>query len=113
MKKYIYLTLVSFSVTLAAVIGWRLSSDALTLAAGVVLGILTMVPALLALTWAVRFLSRAQPNPGQSAQPPVVVVGGMPATAPPSQLSQPPASPLPPPPPPTQRHWEMRVYDEL
>ena len=112
MKKYLSLTLVSFSATLAAVIGWRLSNDALALVAGVLLGILTMIPALLALVWAIRTVTRSQPTTGQQAQSPVIVVGGMPTHASLPQQAAPPPGPLPPPPPPAQRHWEMRVYDE-
>jgi len=114
MKKYLSLTLVSFSVTLAAVIGWRLSQDALALVAGVLLGILAMIPALVALTWAIRTLTRVQtPVSHAASQPPVVVVGGgMPTHASLPQQTAPPPGPLPPPPPPAQRHWEMRVYDE-
>lgn len=87
MKRVIAICVGVFCITMAVVLGYRLSADALAIIAGVVLGILGSIPVSLLLAWALS--RRQEPLPGQQpsapAYPPVVVVqpgGSLPGWAP-------------------------------
>ena len=94
-----------FAVTLAVVIGLRVSADALAMIVGVILGVLAGVPTTFLLTWAV-LRGRLQGDgvsPAASQQPPVVLINATdrpPAVSTPVAL--PAASTLP-----TARRWTM------
>ncbi len=97
MKHTLIAILVAATITLVGVLSFRLSIDALALIAGVLLGIIALVPTLLIGALVLRRVLERQET-GQhtartSAQPPVIVVsGGVPSTwLPPAQ--QQPASP--------------------
>lgn len=118
MKKFLSLLILSSSVTITAIIAWRLSADALALIAGVLLGILAMSPALLMAMWLARGAVRDRERQTPSAYPPIIVTGGAPLGLPAQHASHPqqrqpsidPSSSPPSVPPP--RRWEMRVYGE-
>jgi hypothetical protein len=75
---------VAFVVTLAVVIGQRLSDQAMAVLAGAVCGVGASIPTSLLIVWVARRRQEAQPTqPAPGVYPPVVVV-------------QPPAQPGPP-----------------
>ncbi len=81
MKKFLFLAGIAFTVTLAVVIGTRLSSDAMAIVVGIVCGVLASIPTTAILVWVLRQRDRqieaqlSQRGPfGQ--YPPVVVVNG-------------------------------------
>ncbi len=78
MKRVLLLTSATFSVTLAIILGLRVSTDALAVMVGVILGILASLPMTLLLAY---FLLRHRPQNEQGAYPsgqypPVVVING-------------------------------------
>lgn len=82
MKKYLLIGGAIFPITLAIVVGVRMSSDAMAVIIGIIFGLLASVPTSLMLVWTLRqrdkqleaqFQGR---SPGQ--YPPVVVVNGQP-----------------------------------
>ncbi|MEM7343104.1 MAG: hypothetical protein AAF485_02585 [Chloroflexota bacterium] len=79
MKRFVYIICIIFAVSLAVVIGIRLSADALAVVMGVVLGILATIPTagLVAYIFSRQF-TRVERMPYQMSpqQPPVVVVNG-------------------------------------
>lgn len=81
MKQFFYIVGVTFAVTLAVVIGIRLSSDAMAIVLGVVCAVLASVPSSLVLIWVLRQRDRQlEAQLGQMRQygqyPPIVVVNG-------------------------------------
>jgi len=101
MKKFFMLISVVFSVTLAVVIGTRISADAIAVIVGIVCGVLATVPTGVIIAWIVRQRDRQFELQASQSRfgnyPPVVVVNGQgtngygsPATAPLPLLSGPP-----------------------
>ena len=82
-KMIVTLTLLAFGVTLAIVIGQRMSSEAMAVLMGVVAGVAASIPTSLIVVWiAAKFMLKpAQPTP---VEPPRVVV-----------MQQPPSQPAP------------------
>lgn len=80
MKKFLFVVGVVFAITLAIVLGLKMSSDALAVIVGVVSGVLASVPTSAILVWVLRQRDRqieAQMGQGYSGHyPPVVVVNG-------------------------------------
>ncbi len=80
MKRFLFIAGLLFSITLAVVVGLRLSVDALAIIIGIVCGMLASVPPTLILFWVLRRQEREmKAHLGQSAverYPPVVVVNG-------------------------------------
>jgi hypothetical protein len=81
MKRTVAIVGAVFAVTLAVLIGTRMSADALGVVVGIVCGVLASVPTSLVLVWVlVRRTQReggevgARPGMGSSPYPPVVVV---------------------------------------
>lgn len=80
MSKILSIAGVVFAVTLAAVIGVRLSADAMAVVVGIVCGVLASIPTTAILVWVLRqrdkqFEAQWQRN-GLGSYPPVVVVNG-------------------------------------
>ena len=77
MKTIITVIAVAAVVTLVGVVSYRLSSDALAIIIGVVLGLAALIPTLVMMA---IFLRRGQgdeePKPMYQPQPPVIVVSG-------------------------------------
>lgn len=80
MKSFLFAVGIMFAVTLAAVIGLRMSPDALAVIVGVASGVLASVPTSAILVWVLRQRDKqieAQFGRAASAYyPPVVVVNG-------------------------------------
>ena len=81
MKKFLYVIGVGFAVTLAVVIGTRLSPDAMAVVVGIVCGVLASIPMTAILVWTLRVRDKqleAQLTPQRlmGQYPPVVVVNG-------------------------------------
>lgn len=97
-RSLLYFCLLSFVVTLALIIGWRLSDQAMAVIIGVVAGVVASIPTSLIVVWlALRarpsfppetVWSAAEPNvAAPAAQPQVIFVQATPA-APASPSSQ-------------------------
>jgi len=88
---------VAFSATLAIVVGYRMSAEAMAVVVGVVCGVLAGIPASLLILWAIGRRERREERTG--LYPPVVVINpGTPMhTSPQFQSLWPPAltSPTP------------------
>jgi len=81
MKKFVMVISAAFAVTLAIVIGTRLSPDAMAVVVGIVCGVLASIPMTAILVWTLRVRDRqleAQLGPQRmmGQYPPVVVVNG-------------------------------------
>lgn len=81
MKKFLFVVGVAFAITLAVVIGTRLSSDAMAVVVGIVCGVLASIPTSAILVWVLRVRDKqleAQIGAGRGygQYPPVVVVNG-------------------------------------
>jgi hypothetical protein len=96
MKKIIALAAIAFGITLAFVLGYKLSADALAILFGVILGVLATIPLGLILIW---FISRQQAQLFAALQrqtslnqayPPVVVVSPGPGASLPQSPARPP-----------------------
>ncbi len=78
MKKALIPSIVVVVAVLAGVVSYRLSTDALALIVGVMLGLLVMVPVLAVLIWVLRGQVRGATDgayrPSASPPPPVIVV---------------------------------------
>ncbi len=78
MKKFLFVSSLAFSVTLAVVVGIRMSPDALAVIIALVSGVLASVPTSVILVWVLRQRDKqieAQLNQGRPGHyPPVVVV---------------------------------------
>ncbi len=83
MKKYVLIGGALFPITLALILGLRMSADAMAVIIGIIFGLLASVPTSLMLVWTLRQRDKqieAQlqgRSPGH--YPPVVVVNGQPA----------------------------------
>ncbi len=73
MKKLVALILIAFAVTLAVVVGNRMSTDAMAVVIGIVCGVGAGIPTSL-LIMAVASRREAKEERGQAAFPPVVIV---------------------------------------
>ena len=81
MKKFLFIIGVVFAVTLAAVMGLRMSPDAMAVVIGIICGVLASIPTSALLVWVMRQRDRqleTQLGPARqySQFPPVVVVNG-------------------------------------
>jgi hypothetical protein len=82
MKRFFGGTFVVFMITLAVVIGTRISADAMALLIGIVCGVLASVPTSMILVWMLRQREKQFELQMQAGQlrmgqyPPVVVVNG-------------------------------------
>jgi len=81
MKKFMLVSGTLFAVTLAIVIGVRLSADAMAVVVGIVAGVLASVPMSIVLVWTLRVRDRQLETQfgngrGMGQYPPVVVVNG-------------------------------------
>ena len=81
MKKFLYLAGIGFVVTLAVVVGVRMSPDAMAVVVGIVCGVLASIPTSAILVWTLRVRDKqieAQLGQGRGygQYPPVVVVNG-------------------------------------
>ncbi len=82
MKKFLLLAGLLFSVSLAIVIGLRMSADAMAVIIGIIFGLIASVPTSLMLVWSMRQRDKqleTQFGQGRGAYgqfPPVVVVNG-------------------------------------
>lgn len=100
MKKFVLVSGTLFTITLAIVIGVRLSADAMAVVVGIVAGVLASVPMSLVLVWTLRVRDRqleaqlgGNRGYGFGQYPPVVVVngqGGYGQTSGPPTLAAPP-----------------------
>ena len=77
--------LTAFGITLAIVIGQRLSSEAMAVLLGVVVGVAASMPALLAAMW---FFTRKKETPPSAPPEPQIIFVTSPAS--PAQLPAPP-----------------------
>jgi hypothetical protein len=98
MKRLVYLVGIAFAISMAAVLGYRMSSDAMAIVVGIFFGMVASIPTSLLLVYALRQRDGARhdlQNPASyryqpyGGYPPVVVV------APPSQNGYPYSSPIP------------------
>jgi len=80
MRKFIFVMSTIFAVTLAAVVGTRISPDAMAVIIGIVCGVLASIPTSVILVWVLRQKDRnLEMQAGQmraAHYPPVVVVNG-------------------------------------
>ena len=81
MKKFLYIAGTAFVVTLAVVVGGRMSPDAMAVVVGIVCGVLASIPTSAILVWTLRVRDKqieAQLGQGRGygQYPPVVVVNG-------------------------------------
>ena len=79
MKRFFFVVGVAFAVSLAVVIGTRMSADAMAVVVGLVCGVLASVPTTTLMVWVLRQREKQEAHWRQShlAQfPPVVVVNG-------------------------------------
>lgn len=87
MKRGLLITAILFAVTLAVMIGLRLSTDALAVIIGVLFGIAASVPATLLLLFLMMRQQKQELPPPMTGYPPVVVINGQekgPTYAPPA-----------------------------
>ncbi|MBN1994761.1 MAG: hypothetical protein JW953_18840 [Anaerolineae bacterium] len=80
MKKFLFVVGIAFAVSLAVVIGTRMSPDAMAVVVGIVCGVLASIPTSTLLVWVLRQRDKQiETQMGQarfSQFPPVVVVNG-------------------------------------
>lgn len=80
MRKFVFLMSAIFAITLATVVGTRISPDAMAVIIGIVCGVLASIPTSVILVWVLRQRDRnleAQTGQMRMGQyPPVVVVNG-------------------------------------
>ena len=71
-RAFLYLCLLAFVITLAAIIGWRLADQAMAVIIGVLAGVAASVPTSLAVVWLVlqRRLAASQRVISSTAAPP-------------------------------------------
>jgi hypothetical protein len=118
MKRIFAIGAIVVVAVMTAVVGFRLSTDALSIIVGAILGMAAIVPTLLLGGYLLKKNQEtvAAAGPTQSYQPPVVVVsGGMmpPHYAQPHQQTQPQMPALMPPPAPSApRKFHLMGYEE-
>jgi hypothetical protein len=85
MKELLKVSVVAFAITLAVVVGNRLSAEATAVIVGLVFGVLASVPLSLIVLLIVRRTERREPPPRWESYPPVVVIqpGAQPQAQPP------------------------------
>ncbi len=81
MNKFLYVSAIVFVVTLAVVIGTRMSPDAMAVVVGIVCGVLASIPTTAILVWVLRQRDKQMETQlghkgGFGQYPPVVVVNG-------------------------------------
>lgn len=80
MKKFVITIGIAFAVTLAVVVGTRISPDAMAVIIGIICGVLASIPTTAILLWVLRQREKqmeAHYGPAQRGHfPPVVVVNG-------------------------------------
>ncbi|MCB0165837.1 MAG: hypothetical protein KDI79_16515 [Anaerolineae bacterium] len=81
MKKFLFVTGVTFVVVMAVVIGLRLSPDAMAVIIGIICGVLASIPTSVILVWVLRQRDKQTEEMGYGQgryghYPPVVVVNG-------------------------------------
>lgn len=81
MKKFLFVAGLVFIITLTAVMGTRMSPDALAVVIGIICGVIASIPTSAMLVWVMRQRDRQEAQMGQlrpfgSQYPPVVVVNG-------------------------------------
>jgi hypothetical protein len=80
MKKFFLIMAVAFSASMAVVIGFRLSADAMAVIIGIVCGVLASIPTSVVLVWVLRQRDKQLEMQNGSMRmgqyPPVVVVNG-------------------------------------
>lgn len=81
MKKFLFIAGIVFVVTLAIVMGTRMSPDALAVVIGIICGVLASIPTSAMLVWVMRQRDKHEAQMGQMRPfgghyPPVVVVNG-------------------------------------
>jgi len=86
-RHFLYLCLLAFVVTLALIIGWRLSDQAMAVIVGVVAGVAASIPTSLVVAWiTVQGRSALGAQASSAAAPPVqpqvIIVHPAPAAAP-------------------------------
>ncbi|HMQ52999.1 MAG TPA: hypothetical protein PKE64_30195 [Anaerolineae bacterium] len=95
MKKFIVVVSVTFFAVLAAVVGFRLSPDAMAVIIGIICGVLASVPTSIILVWVLRQRDRQTEVEMNSTRfghyPPVVVVNGQGPNGYPGAVAPPPA----------------------
>ncbi len=120
MKKYLAVMGIVLSGVFVAIISFRLSTDALSILVGVILGMATLLPTLAIVGFLLKKNQDAmianQAQPHSQPQPPVIVVSGgmMPAqfASPQSQHNQRAQSMLPPPVQTPPRKFHLMGYEE-
>lgn len=86
----------AFAVTLAIVIGWRLSDAAMAVVLGVLAGVTASIPTSLIVVWLVARSQPAPPRePPPAAEPRIIVVQASPESAPLHPSTTPTAATLP------------------
>jgi len=117
MKKFIAVAIIVVLATMTGIIGFRLSTDALSIIVGAVLGMSAILPTIAMAAYLLKKNQEtAQQQQHHIPQPPVVVVGGMmPAQYMPGQPQQ--AAPgtagmLPPPASSAPRRFHLMGYDD-
>jgi hypothetical protein len=100
-SRLLYPALLAFTVTLAAIVGWRLSADALPVVLGVIAGVAASIPTSLLIAWVAthvaldRYAARnpyaVPPQTAAPAPEPRVIVVQTPAQ-PPAQSPSPASS---------------------
>lgn len=85
-RHFLYLCLLAFVVTLALIIGWRLSGQAMAVIVGVVAGVAASIPTSLVVAWVMlqgHSVLRAQASPAApTVQPQVIIVHPTPPATP-------------------------------
>ncbi len=118
MKKIIAITAVAMAATMTAVVGFRLSTDALSIIVGAILGMIAILPTIALAAFLLKKNQEAAAQHQQQGfqQPPVVVVSG--GMMPPNyfQSQQQPAQSqpgiLPPPSHSTPRKFHLMGYED-
>ncbi len=117
MKKTIAIAAIVMAAIMTAVVGFRLSADALSIIVGAILGMIAVLPTIALVAFLMKKNQEAMIHPQQGVQqPPVVVVSGgmMPPQYFQSQQQPPQAQPgiLPPPSRSTPRKFHLMGYED-
>jgi hypothetical protein len=75
------LALIAFAMTLAVVIGQRLSSEAMAVMVGVVAGVAASIPTSLLVSWFALRMMRLNERPAPPAEPRIIVIQQTPTTS--------------------------------
>ncbi len=80
MRKFLFVAGIAFSITLAVVVGTRMSPDAMAVIIGIICGMLASIPTSVILVWVLRQREKQiEAQLGQTTSghyPPIVVVNG-------------------------------------